>query len=148
MALSGLGGGDILRGGAGDDTLTGGEGADQITGGLGSDILTGGEGPDRFFFTDIADSAAGAERDVITDFDAASGDRIKLDQIDANALLAGNQDFVFIRERAFDGVAGEIRLTGSDGNVLLQADVDGDAIADFEIELRDVTDLTGGFLIL
>lgn len=146
--LRGGGGNDILNGHTGDDTIVGGEGDDLITGGAGTDELTGGSGGDRFLFNDVAESAAGAGRDVITDFNAGDGDRIKLDQIDANDLLVGNQQFTFIQEREFEGVAGEIRLTGSTGDVLLQADTNGDGVADFEIELRDVIDVSGGFLVL
>lgn len=146
--LLGGGGADVLRGNVGNDTIDGGEGVDQITGGDGTDVLSGNEGGDRFIFNAVSESQAGSDRDVITDFSAAEGDRIILSQIDANDLLSGNQEFTFIRERDFDGRAGEIRLTGSDGDVLLQGDTNGDGIADFEIELRDVTDLTGGFLIL
>ena len=44
--LNGMGGHDLLRGGAGNDTLNGGDGRDTLYGGAGDDILLGGFGND------------------------------------------------------------------------------------------------------
>lgn len=71
--LSGLGGADKLNGGGGADTLLGGDGADRLAGGAGRDTLTGGAGADTFVF------GPGGAVDRITDFDAAAGDRIEID---------------------------------------------------------------------
>ena len=65
-------GADTLFGGQGDDTLDGGAGDDVVAGNLGDDRLAGGPGADRF----LMGYATG--HDIITDFDAASGDRIQL----------------------------------------------------------------------
>jgi Ca2+-binding RTX toxin-like protein len=66
-------GNDTVRGGQGDDVLSGGAGDDYITGDLGNDTMTGGPGADTFR------AFAGGGHDVITDFNAAEGDRIQLD---------------------------------------------------------------------
>jgi len=66
-------GNDTVRGGQGDDVLSGGAGDDYLTGDLGNDTLTGGAGADTFR------AFAGGGHDVITDFNAAEGDRIALD---------------------------------------------------------------------
>lgn len=66
---------DTVRGGQGNDELWGDLGNDELWGDLGDDTLVGGEGADRFVF------AAGSGRDVITDFNAAAGDRIVLSGI-------------------------------------------------------------------
>ena len=63
---------DLLAGDAGGNRLAGGGGADTLRGGAGQDTLTGGEGADRF----VLDGVGGP--DLITDFDAAEGDRIVL----------------------------------------------------------------------
>jgi Ca2+-binding RTX toxin-like protein len=64
---------DRLDGGRGADRLDGGAGNDKIEGGKGDDVLTGGPGADIFEFE------RGDGRDVITDFSAADGDRLHLD---------------------------------------------------------------------
>jgi hypothetical protein len=46
--------------------------------------------------------------DHILDFTPGT-DRIELDRIDANTLLAGNQAFSWIGSNAFSGSAGELR---------------------------------------
>lgn len=61
---------NTITGGVGDDMLDGGGGADRLIGGKGDDVLTGGSGADLFVF------ALDDGNDVITDFDAAAGDRI------------------------------------------------------------------------
>lgn len=50
--LVGLGGADVLRGGAADDTLEGREGADELEGGDGRDALLGGDGADSHLALD------------------------------------------------------------------------------------------------
>jgi Ca2+-binding RTX toxin-like protein len=71
--LDGGDGNDQVRGGQGDDVLTGGAGDDWLSGDRGSDTITGGTGADVFH------SFSGAGLDVVTDFNAAQGDRVMLD---------------------------------------------------------------------
>jgi len=66
-------GDDLMRGGQGDDVLSGGDGADWLSGDRGADTITGGAGADVFH------TFAGAGLDVVTDFNAAEGDRVQLD---------------------------------------------------------------------
>ncbi|MBK1839465.1 PD40 domain-containing protein [Azospirillum sp. YIM B02556] len=70
--LTGGAGDDYLSGGLGDDWLSGGDGSDVLVGGAGSDTLTGGAGADLFVF------GARSGIDVITDFDGAGGDRLRI----------------------------------------------------------------------
>jgi hypothetical protein len=70
--IEGLGGDDVLRGGRGDDQVLGGKGQDWVTGDLGNDTLSGGPGADLFRI------APGGGTDVVTDFQAAEGDRVEL----------------------------------------------------------------------
>jgi Ca2+-binding RTX toxin-like protein len=145
--LRGLGGNDILTGGAGADLLDGGTGNDNLVGGAGADMLIGGAGADRFVFTSLADSTAGT-RDVISDFSRAEKDRISLSDLDANSIAGGDQKFAFIGTAAFSGVAGQLHYQHSGGSTIITGDVNGDAIADFVIQLSGLVSLsTGDFLL-
>ncbi len=73
--LRGGTGNDTLYGGAGDDRLFGEGGDDTLVGGLGNDVLTGDIGADLFAYS------AGAGNDVITDFNAAEGDKVNLNGV-------------------------------------------------------------------
>jgi Ca2+-binding RTX toxin-like protein len=76
---------DFVLGRPGDDFVFGENGDDKVTGSTGKDFLTGGAGADQFIITNsdlILDDAAVIKqgtRDTITDFDAAEGDRINVD---------------------------------------------------------------------
>lgn len=71
VALGGTGD-DFIWGGTGNDTLSGGAGNDTIAAGADNDVITGGTGADTFVFY------RGDGIDRISDFDAASGDRLHL----------------------------------------------------------------------
>jgi Ca2+-binding RTX toxin-like protein len=133
-----------LLGSAAGDTLIGGTAGDTLVGGLGTDRLTGGAGADVFRFLSLADSAAGTGRDGITDFKAAEGDILDLAAIDANSLVGGDQAFAWIGGAAFSHGAGQLRLARG----RLQGDVDGDAVADFELTLSGVAMLEVGAIWL
>jgi Ca2+-binding RTX toxin-like protein len=141
-SLSGLSGDDRLRGQWGNDNLKGGNGDDELVGGLGSDFLRGNRGNDAFVFNSVSESRAGATtRDVIRDFTTA--DVIDLHGIDANVLVGRNQAFTFIGSGAFTG-AGQLRFEADGaGNTLVQANVNGDLTADFEIHLQGFTRALG-----
>jgi Ca2+-binding RTX toxin-like protein len=128
--LLGDSGNDSLYGGDGDDNLNGGSEADLLVGGMGRDIQTGGTGNDVFRFLSVAESPAGAMRDVITDFNGlgfAPGDRIDLSAIDANLALPGDQAFAaaqisyvggILRADVLFGADLEIQLAGAPGVVI------------------------------
>jgi Ca2+-binding RTX toxin-like protein len=147
--LSGGDGKDFMVGGAGNDILNGGAGNDTLIGGAGGDILNGGAGNDRFDFDLVSDSPAGpALRDSIVGGFAHGFDRIDLSTIDANTLVGGNQAFSFIGSAAFSGVAGQLRYTNYSGNVIIDADVNGDSIADMQILVAGTTFMAGTDFIL
>lgn len=79
---------DKIEGGRGADRIDGGAGNDKIEGGKGNDILTGGTGADIFEFE------RGDGRDVITDFSAAQGDRLHLDDHVAYTVAQVGSDVV------------------------------------------------------
>lgn len=142
-----------VLGGSGDDwlvgdgnanVLTGNGGKDMLRGALGKDTVTGGAGADRFNFDAEAECGLGATRDIITDFNGAEGDTVDVETIDANLNAGGNQAFTFIGAAAFSNVAGQLRCSGG----IIQADQNGDGVADFEIELIGIDTLTASNLIL
>lgn len=130
---------DVIEGGleadyiasfGGRDKLAGGGGNDTLSGGLGKDRLSGGDGKDTFVFTDPAESTAGRQRDVIEGFKHRR-DTIDLSAIDTRSDARGDQPFGWIDEEEFSGHAGQLRFSGK----VLQADLDGDAKADFEVRV-------------
>jgi Ca2+-binding RTX toxin-like protein len=140
--MTGGGGADTLLGLAGDDTLSGGLGNDILLGGAGRDTLTGGGGADIFRFTAVSDLGATATTtDTVRDFLHSQLDVIDLSAIDANSTLAGDQAFTFIGTAAFGQQAGELRYSVSGTTASLAADVDGNGVADFMLQLSSVTSL-------
>ncbi|MDB5536677.1 MAG: hypothetical protein JWP26_1619 [Devosia sp.] len=143
--LTGDNANNVLSGKGGNDTINGMGGNDTITGGAGYDVLTGGAGNDTFVFGSAADIGdhTGA-RDSITDFTPGQ-DKIDLSAIDANNTLAGNQDFSFIaaNDGSFTKTAGELawHTDAATGQTIVQGDIDGDGIHDFEIELKGLLNL-------
>lgn len=80
--LRGDNGNDQLYGGTGADSLHGGNGNDMLDGGADNDILAGGNGQDTLIGgsgADIFVFGKGGGPDVVVDFNAAEGDRIRLE---------------------------------------------------------------------
>ena len=149
-------GNDALIGSGQANLLSGGDGNDILDGRGGKDILTGGTGEDVFIFRKIGHSSpAIATRDVITDF-TQGDDTIDLTIIDANATSSGNQAFIFLASvgAAFTGVAGELNFSFEDSEgtendrTIVAGDVNGDQVADFNIELTGLIDLAAVDFIL
>ncbi|WP_167737306.1 M10 family metallopeptidase C-terminal domain-containing protein [Sphingomonas parva] len=126
---------DVLFGYGGDDSINGGGGNDRLIGGGGADSMSGGSGADRFVYEAASDSGVAAS-DVITDFRSRS-DQIDLGALDANISTAADDAFAFIGKSAFSGSAGELRYQSGTYGTLIQADLDGDAVADLQIRLDD-----------
>ena len=118
---------DVIRGSDGADVIDGGGGTDVIFGGVGQDVLTGGANADRFSFEAANESAVGSTRDRITDFDQGN-DLLVL------PFAAG---FDFRGSGAFTNTAGELRFFHNVNNIftVLEADVDGNGSADFQLRL-------------
>ena len=137
---------NIILGNAGTNVLSGGAGKDVLTGGGGKDSLTGGAGADAFIFTALADSTLAAP-DLITDFNRADGDYIDLSRIDANSTLAGDQAFSFVT--AFSKQAGQATLAydATTKITTFSADVNGDGVADFVLQIAGQQDATLGWVL-
>jgi serralysin len=156
--LNGRDGGDTIRGFGGNDKIMGDLGADYLYGDAGDDTLYGGSAKDRcwggsgaddFYYVNIAESLPGtAYRDIIMDFQRGLDD-IFLRSIDAHTGMPGDQAFSFIGDRAFTKHAGELHFfavvnfpTGRADRVIVEGDVNGDAIADLQIEVIGVASLS------
>jgi Ca2+-binding RTX toxin-like protein len=143
-SLIGGDGNDSLVGGDSNDSLVGGDGDDSLSGGLGRDQLTGGTGSDTFPFRqqlDEYDSGVGSgNRDRITDFRSAEGDKIDVHNIDADNTTFEREDFIFVgRIDPQDELAtGEIGYIETGGVTILRANNDADAAQDFEIQISGV----------
>jgi Ca2+-binding RTX toxin-like protein len=149
---------DLLIGGAGSDYLSGDAGNDVLIGGAGFDYLLGGAGADIFKFGpgDFTRDDQFGIREMIGDFRSAEGDKIDLSFIDANGGLAGDQAFTFLAaaNASFTGVSGQLRWERVDlpgtarDNTFVYGDLNGDRIADFEIQLIGLVSLhTGDFVL-
>ncbi|MDR6288298.1 Ca2+-binding RTX toxin-like protein [Inquilinus ginsengisoli] len=127
-------GADTANGLNGDDTLSTGAGNDVLHGGRGADTLTGGAGTDRFDYDLVLESnLASGKIDSITDF-AVGIDDLDLTDIDANNIASdGNQAFIFIGGAGFSGVRGQLRAVSG----VVEADVNGDGVADFRVLLTN-----------
>lgn len=138
-------GNDILYGGNQNDILIGGVGNDVLIGGNGMDIMSGGNSNaymDTFYFNSVADSARGANHDVILDFNKT--DMVVLALIDANTNVAGDQNFTWIGSGNFTGVAGQLHMKAEGGGfTLIEGDVNGDKVADLQISIHADHALTG-----
>lgn len=152
---SGTSGSQAVFGLNGNDTINGGLGDDYINGGAGRDTLTGGGGADIFGFNVISESGVGAAvRDLITDFiGGPNGDRLDFNGIDANATVGGNQDFTFntTAGAAFTGL-GQIRYhyegVGVNEVTVVEANVQGSTLPDFQVALQGHITLAAGDVIL
>ena len=145
--LRGGGEGTIFDGGNGNDILEASSSRSDMYGGAGADIMTeggfGGVGPNVNFFRYKALSDSGvtaATRDEITNFLGAppgtSRDLIDLSPIDAIPATKGiDDDFTFIGNTKWGHHAGELRFVFTADQTIVEADVNGDAKADFSIAL-------------
>jgi Ca2+-binding RTX toxin-like protein len=145
--VMGSGFADTLTGNAGANMLWGMGGGDVLTGGGGGDVLKGGAGNDRFVYAALSDSAAsGLGKDTIRDF--AAGDKIDLSAIDADGNSSnGNTAFSF-GSGGFTGHAGEIRIVTAGAIQVVYADVNGDKIQDFAINVTADHALTAADFVL
>jgi Ca2+-binding RTX toxin-like protein len=135
---------NALTGGAGNDTIAGAAGNDKIIGGVGADVLAGGAGADTFQFDAVTESVLGGT-DTIVDFSSVDLDKINLYYIDANTAVAGNQAFTFIGSTDFSA-AGQVRFDSATSTIY--AEIDGNGVADFQLQLIGISTLGASDFLL
>ena len=102
---------------------------------------------DIFYYNSISDALPSAtSSELIQDFQV--GDKIDVSKIDANTTKGGNNAFSFIGDAAFTGAAGELRVSVVGTDTIVQANVNADLVADFQIRLTGVVPLTAIDFIL
>ena len=138
--LNGKKGNDWLVGDLGNDILKGSRGKDGLFGGEGADLITGGKDRDRIYYTDASESSVD-QRDTVK---FGKQDRFVFSSFDGDSVTEGQQKLTFIGKSTFSSVAGELRATRS----VLEADLNGDSIADFAINLRGNTLISSSNLVL
>ena len=152
--MTGNTGNNKLLGLAGNDTLDGGSGNDILVGGAGKDAMTGGAGADDFDFDVVAEIGKGATRDVITGFVHGTDD-IDLSTIDANGAAVGHAfTFLAVNGAAFTGAKAQLRwfqqnpANTINDKTIVEGDIDGNKVADFQIELKGLVGLTAADFML
>ena len=154
--LFGGGGGDTLSAGAGNDGLSGGAGGDILSGGAGNDLLVGNAGADRlmggtgidcFRFLSAGDSSGVG--DLILDFEDGI-DTIDLRVIDAIAGGADQAFGILAAAASFNGAAtvGMLRIYQTATRTVIEGETTGDGIADFQIRLDGLFNLTAADFLL
>ena len=122
MRIKGTNKADSLAGTSSGDVVEGSRGNDRLDGGLGNDILTGGDGADTFILR------SGGGDDVVTDFNAAAGDRVMFDY--------GTYSDFMVFGKLSDGQS----WTNFDGSATFTVhamDANGDGVTDTVISAND-----------
>jgi D-alanyl-D-alanine carboxypeptidase len=150
----GLGGNDRISGANGNDRLDGGAGNDRIAGRGGADTLIGGTGRDTFVFSQLTDTGVTATaRDLIIDFNVVA-DVIDLRSLDASSTARGNQSFKFIGDDDFSGKARQLHYAQIDNagtandQTIVEGDVNGDGVADFQIAFSGLLQFSSNDFLL
>lgn len=147
---------DKIFGYAGNDTLLGFGNDDILTGGAGRDVMTGGSGADDFDYNSYTETGkTSSTRDIIRDFHHLVDD-IDLRTIDANGSASGDAAFKFLATKgaAFTGVKGQLHWyqynssTNSADKTIIEGDINGDKVADFQIQLTGLKTLTSSDFLL
>jgi Ca2+-binding RTX toxin-like protein len=135
------------------NTIVGNAGVNVIVGGAGLDTMWGGDGGDVFVWHSITEmgSTVDANSDTVgSDFNAAIGDLIVLNLIDADGN-AGNGDTAFSFIGTADNpftAAGQVSWLISGADTYIQLNTDGDAEADGVIRVLGAQAVDASWFVL
>jgi Ca2+-binding RTX toxin-like protein len=134
------------------NTISGNAGVNVIVGGAGLDTMWGGDGGDIFVWHSITEmgSTVDANSDTVADFDAAIGDLIVLNLIDADGN-GGNGDtaFTFIGDASNPfTAAGQVSWFNNGPDTYIQLNTDGDAEADGVIRVLGAQAVDASWFVL
>ena len=132
--------------------ITGNAGVNVIVGGAGLDTMFGGDGGDIFVWHSITEmgSTVDANSDTVGDFNAAIGDLIVLNLIDADGN-GGNGDtaFTFIGDASNPfTAAGQVSWLIGGADTYIQLNTDGDAEADGVIRVLGAQAVDASWFVL
>jgi len=134
------------------NTISGNAGVNVIVGGAGLDTMWGGDGGDIFVWHSITEmgSTVDANSDTVGDFNAAIGDLIVLNLIDADGN-AGNGDTAF----SFIGTAynpftaaGQVCWLPGETDTYILLNTDGDVAIDGVIRVLGVHEVDASWFVL
>lgn len=74
--------------------------------------------------------------------------RIRTSHIDAKPATTGDDSFSWIGSSKFSGTAGQLHYVSEHGSTIVEGDVNGDRIADFQIELKGKVALSASDFLL
>jgi Ca2+-binding RTX toxin-like protein len=134
------------------NTISGNAGVNVIVGGAGLDTMWGGDGGDVFVWHSITEmgSTVDANSDTVGDFNAAIGDLMVLNLIDADGN-AGNGDTAFSFIGTADDpftAAGQVSWLISGADTYIQLNTDGDAEADGVIRVLGAQAVDASWFVL
>ena len=134
------------------NTISGNAGVNVIVGGAGLDTMFGGDGGDVFVWHSITEmgSTVDANSDTVGDFNAAIGDLMVLNLIDADGN-AGNGDTAFSFIGTADNpftAAGQVSWLIGGADTYIQLNTDGDAEADGVIRVLGAQAVDASWFVL
>jgi Ca2+-binding RTX toxin-like protein len=134
-----------IRGGAGNDEIALSSGL-AVEGGAGKDDMTGSVGVNRFEFLDMADSGLGNNADIIRSFTSGQD---KIDFSPEFSTPDTTPNFTYLGTKAFTATGkAELRYFVDGANSWIQADADGNGVADLELSMIGIQQFVAADFIL
>jgi Ca2+-binding RTX toxin-like protein len=158
QSITGNDGSNVIQGGGGYDRLEGRDGFDRLFAGDGHDFLLGGRGPDDMiggtgadgfvYYETLETGIVAGAMDVIHDFNRAEGDRIIVNSMDANSVVAGFQGWTFVGATTSFTAPGQIGVSSDGVDTFILFNSDTDAIHEAAIRVLGVQTVDVSWFVL